>query len=156
MAAGPPYIVVDASVAGAWLFAEVLSARAQPVLTAIRQRRVIALVPDRFEEELLRICQKKLSPPPHGSGITPADGFERFLDLMTSPMPMYRLPSQELHERAWQMAVSLPGLTTHDALYLALAERWGGELWTADHVLGAPAAAVYPNVHDLFAEPFPY
>jgi len=153
---GTPYVVIDASVAGAWLFPEVLSARAQPVLTAIGQRRVSALVPDRFEEELLRICQKKLTPPPNGAGVAPADGFDRFLDLATSPIPMYRLPSQELHERAWQMAVSVPGLTTHDALYLALAERWGAELWNADRVLGGPAAMAYPDVHDLVAEAFPY
>ena len=61
MAGGTPYVVIDASVAGAWLFAEVLSARAEPVLTAVRKRRVIALVPDRFEGELLRICQKNVA-----------------------------------------------------------------------------------------------
>lgn len=152
-----PYIVVDASVAGAWLFAEALSPKALTILLAIQKRKVIALVPDRFEEELLRVCQKKLLPPPQGAGLTEAEAFDLFLELMTSPlMLLHRLPSQELHERAWDMAVSLPGLTTHDALYLALAERWEAELWTADHVLGGPAAILYPKVYDLFVQPFPY
>lgn len=152
-----PYIVVDASVAGAWLFAEVHSARAQAVLDAISNRRVVALAPDRFEEELLRICQKKLRPPPVDIGLAPVDSFGRFLDLMTAPIPMYLLPSQELHERAWQMAVRTQGLTTHDALYLALAERWGAELWTTDYDLSGPrAAAAYRDVHDLRTAPFPH
>ena len=60
----PPYIVVDASVAGAWLFPELFSANAQPVLVAIEAHRVIALAPDRFAEEVLRVCQKKALPPP--------------------------------------------------------------------------------------------
>jgi len=151
-----PYIVVDASLAGAWLFAEPFSVLAQPVLDAVSHRRVIGLAPDRFEEELLRICQKKLRPPPIDAGLTPADSFGRFLDLMTAPIPLYLLPSQELHERAWQMAVATPGLTTHDALYLALAERWGAELWTTDGVLGNSTAAMYPNVRDLRYDVFPY
>lgn len=142
--------------AGAWLFAEVHSAQAQPVLDAISQRRVIALAPDRFEEELLRICQKKLLPPPEGAGLATADSFGRFLNLMTAPILLYLMPSQDLHERAWQMAVATPGLTTHDALYLALAERWGAELWTTDDVLGGPAAAAYATVRDLRTTPFPY
>lgn len=152
-----PYIVVDAAVAGAWLFAEVYSSHASAMLKAIEQRRVIALAPDRFEEELLRICQKKLRPPPVDAGLRPADSFGRFLDLMTAPIPIYLLPSQELHERACDMAASTPGLTTHDALYLALAERWGAELWTTDAVLaGAGVSAVYRNVHDLRTESFPH
>jgi len=76
---------------------------------------------------------------------------------MTSPIPLYLFPSQELHERAWQMAVTTAGLTTHDALYLALAERWGAELWTLDGGLSAPAVlATYPNVRDLRTMLFPY
>lgn len=151
-----PYIVVDASVAAAWLFAEAYSAQAQPVLDAIAGRRVIGLAPDRFEEELLRVCQKKLRPAPDGAGLHAVDSFGRFLELVTAPIPMYLLPSQELHERAWQMSVATPGLTTHDALYLALAERWGAELWTTDEKLGSRGVAVYPRVRDLRLVPFPY
>lgn len=151
-----PYIVVDASVAGAWLFAEPYSARAQPVLGAVTRRRVIGLAPDRFEEELLRLCQKKLRPPPVDIGLAPDDSLARFLDLMTSPIPLFLLPSQELHMRAWEMAVATPGLTTHDALYLVLAERWGAELWTLDADLCGPGAAKYAIVRDLRTTPFPY
>lgn len=134
----PAYIVVDASVAGAWLFAEPFSANAHPVLQAIEDHRVIALAPDRFAEEVLRICQKKTLPPPAGASIPVSDAWGRFLEVMTSPLVV--LPSDELHERAWQLA-SAVGLTTHDALYLALAERWGAELWTLDHVLASAVSS---------------
>jgi predicted nucleic acid-binding protein len=149
----PAYVVVDASVAGAWLFPEAYSANAQPVLAAIDARRVIALAPDRFAEELLRVCQKKMLPPPDGAGVAPADAWERFLDVVTSPVEF--LPSPELHERAWRLAVAAR-LTTHDALYLALAEGWGAELWTLDDLLAARGVLVYPGVRDLRTTAFPY
>jgi predicted nucleic acid-binding protein len=65
------------------------------------------------------------------------------------------MPSENLHERAWQLAVAA-GLTTHDALYLALAEQWGTELWTLDDVLADTSAARYAAVRDLRFLPFPY
>jgi predicted nucleic acid-binding protein len=108
------------------------------VLAAIEDLRVIALAPDRFGEEVLRICQKKTLPLPTGAAIANDDAWARFLEIMTSPIVL--LPSDELHERAWDLAHSA-GLTTHDALYLALAERWGAELWTLDDLLAGPTAA---------------
>lgn len=149
----PAFIVVDASVAGAWSFAEPFSLNAQPVLMAIDSRRVVALAPDRFAEEMLRVCQKKTLPPPAGAGIAPADAWERFLDVVTSPMEF--LASDELHERAWQLAIAAQ-LTTHDALYLALAERWGAELWTLDDVLATRGATAYHGVCDLRNAAFPH
>jgi predicted nucleic acid-binding protein len=142
----PAYIVVDASVAGAWAFPETFSLLAQPVLAAVAANRVTALAPDRFVEEVLRICQKKILPPPTGAGVTPADAWERFLEIVTCPIVF--LPSDELHERAWQLALNT-GLTTHDALYLAAAERWEAELWTLDVELASPALSAYAQVRDL-------
>jgi predicted nucleic acid-binding protein len=148
-----PFIVVDASIAGAWLFAEPYSVNAQLVLAAIDARRVIALAPDRFAEELLRVCQKKTQPLPAGAAIALNDAWVRFLDVVTSPIEL--LNSDELHEHAWQLAFAAR-LTTHDALYLALAERWGAELWTLDDLLAVRGMSVYPAVHDLRTTAFPY
>lgn len=150
------YIVVDASVAGAWSYNEPFSGRAVPVLAAIVGRRVIALAPDRFEEEFLSICRKKVRPPPEGLGLPAADCWSRFEDILTAPMPFHVVSSRELHERAWQMSLAVTGLTVHDALYLALAERWGAELWTLDDVLGGASATVYAAVRDLRYHPFPH
>ncbi len=148
-----PFIVVDASVAGAWLFAEPFSPEAQLVLAAVDARRVIALAPDRFAEEMLRVCQKKTLPPPDGAGIVPMDAWERFLDVITSPLEL--LDSEEFHQRAWQLAFTAQ-ITSHDALYLALAERWGAELWTLDDVLAARGPRAYRAVYDLRTMAFPY
>jgi len=150
----PPDIVVDASVAGAWSFNEPFTTQAILVLAAIVGRRVVALAPDRFEEEFLSICRKKVRPPPNGSGLPAEDCWGRFEDILTAPIPFYLVSSQELHEPAWQMSFAVAGLTVHDALYLALAERRGAELWTLDAVLGGAAAAIYSNVHDLRTERF--
>lgn len=153
-----PYIVVDASVAGAWSYNEPFTSRAVPVLAAILARRVFAIAPDRFEEEFLSICRRKVRPPNEGGlSLPPADCWSRFEDILTAPMPFYLLPARELHERAWQLSLAVTGLTVHDALYLALAERWGAELWTLDDVLGGlGVAAVYNNVHDLRTQAFPH
>ena len=147
------FIVVDASVAGAWLFAEPYSANAQMVLAALDAGRIVALAPDRFAEELLRVCQKKTLPPPDGAGVPPRDAWERWLRVVTSPLHL--LSSDELYERAWQLAFAAR-VSTHDALYLALAERWGGELWTLDDALAVRAVAAYPAVYDLRTTPFPH
>jgi predicted nucleic acid-binding protein len=126
------------------------------VLAAIVARRVVALAPDRFEEEFLSICRKKVRPPPDGLGLRAADCWSRFEDVLTAPMPFYLVSSRELHDRAWQMSLAIAGLTVHDALYLALAERWGAELWTLDDVLGGSAASTFAVVRDLRRHPFPY
>jgi predicted nucleic acid-binding protein len=147
------YIVVDASVAGAWLFAETFSTKAQSVWDAVEKHRVNALVPDRFAEEMLRVCQKKTLPPPVGELISPANAWNQYLEVITSPIVF--LPSNELHERAWELAFTA-GLTTYDALYLALAERWEAELWTLDDLLCGSSAAAYATVRDLRTQVFPH
>jgi predicted nucleic acid-binding protein len=144
---------VDASAAGAWSFTEPFSNQAQAVLTAISHRRVIALAPARFVEAILRLCQKKTLPPPVGASIAPDDAWERFLDVVTSPIEF--IPSDVLLERAWELAVATD-LTTHDALYLATAEQWAAELWTLDDRLAAPSMLAYAAVRNLRLTAFPY
>jgi predicted nucleic acid-binding protein len=149
----PPYIVVDACVAGAWSFAEPYSHEAQKVLDAIENHHVITLAPDRFSVEVLRLCQKKTLPAPVGAAIAPDDAFERFLEVVTSPIVFW--PSDELLEDAWLLAQAT-NLTTHDALYLALARNRGAELWTLDAKLAGVLASIVPNIHDLRTHVFPY
>lgn len=146
-------IVVDASVASAWSFAEPFSTPAQSVLNAIEAHRITPLAPDRFAEEFLRVCQKKTHPPPDGAGLVPDDAWESFLDVVTSPIVL--LPSGDYHEQAWKLALEAK-LTTHDALYLAVAERWAAELWTADDHLATRGSLTDITVRHLRDHPFPY
>jgi len=52
-----------------------------------------------------------------------------------------------LHQRALELAERLSLLATYDAHYLALAERLGAELWTADRRLAQAVQAALPWVH---------
>jgi len=147
------FIVVDASIAGAWLLLSptasmhsLFSPRSTP--GGSLRWPLIAL-----RKSCFRVCQKKTLPLPVGAAITSSDAWLRFLDVVTSPIEL--LNSDELHERAWQMAFGAR-LTTHDALYLALAERWGAELWTLDDLLAVRGTSVYPAVYDLRTTAFPY
>ncbi len=149
----PPYVVVDASVAGAWSFAETYSVQAQGILDAVCGHRVTALAPGRFVEEVIRLCQKKTQPAPVGAAIAPDDAWNRFLDVVTSPIVL--IPSDEVLEHTWQIAMAT-GLTTHDALYLATAALWGAELWTLDAALAHPSLQSIAIVRDLRTEAFPY
>ncbi len=98
----------------------------------------------------MRTCQKKTV----SRLFSQADTLYMFLDVVTSPIVL--LPSYVVHERTWELAFELK-LTIHDALYVAMAERWDAELWTLDREMGAPlVTSRYPNVHDLRTEPFPY
>lgn len=64
---------------------------------------MVAVAPDRFEQEFLSICRKKVRPTHEGGLSLPAaDCWERFEDVLTTPVPFYLLPTWELHGRAWQ------------------------------------------------------
>lgn len=51
-----------------------------------------------------------------------------------------------LLERALSLAAELDQPTAYDTVYLALAERNGGELWTADARFARAASRRYPRV----------
>ncbi len=55
----------------------------------------------------------------------------------------------DLHQRALNMAKNLSLPATYDAHYLALAERFGAEFWTADKRLVRSAQKVMPWVRLL-------
>ncbi len=55
----------------------------------------------------------------------------------------------DLHRRALGLAGKLNLAATYDAHYLALAEMFGAEFWTADRRLAEAVGAVLPWVHLL-------
>ncbi len=121
------------------------------VLDAIENYRIYPIVPDRFQIEVLRICQKKTTGSQPGA-VSSQEAWRRFLD--TAALPILEVPSAEFYEQAWQLAQT-ERLTVHDALYLALALDWNAELWTLDAGL-ASVFAQYANVYDLRNVLFPY
>lgn len=55
----------------------------------------------------------------------------------------------ELHKRAVEMAQEFNLPATYDAHYLALAERFGAEFWTADKKLANSLRGKMPRIHLL-------
>lgn len=68
----------------------------------------------------------------HG-GLTPAVARQGLEAALALPITLHA--DEDLHREAFTLAVRLTLPATHDAHYLALAERLGVELWTADQRL---------------------
>ncbi|GAB3999164.1 PIN domain-containing protein [Glycomyces albus] len=61
--------------------------------------------------------------------------------------PIERVPLEALEPRAWELRHNI---TPYDAAYIALAERFGAELWTFDRKLaGAPGSQCAITVPDF-------
>lgn len=50
-------------------------------------------------------------------------------------LPMSLVDDNELHMAALSMSLEIPGLSAYDAHFVAVAQRAGAELWTADKQL---------------------
>jgi predicted nucleic acid-binding protein len=62
-------------------------------------------------------------------------------------LPVQLYGGRALHQRAWALAERFSLPATYDAHYLALAERLGGEFWTADQKLVKLVQDELPWVH---------
>lgn len=62
-------------------------------------------------------------------------------------LPIRLYGSQALHQRAWELTERFALPATYDAHYLALADRLGGEFWTADQKLIEIVQDELPWVH---------
>lgn len=82
----------------------------------------------------------------HGD-LSPADA-EALLDIALR-LDIELFVDAELHRRALQLASDLSLPAAYNAHYLALAERLGAELWTADARLVRAAQDRLPWVHGL-------
>lgn len=57
--------------------------------------------------------------------------------------------AEELHEEAWELASRFNLPVTYDGYYLAVAQRMGAELWTADRGLVAVVQREVPWIRQL-------
>jgi len=139
-----PYVVIDACVFGAWTFNEPYSLAAIKVLDAIEDYRIYPVVPDRFTNEVLRICQKKYTSV--NATVSAVSCWQQFQDTLS--LSILLVPSDTLHQQAWNLSLTT-GLTAHDALYLAVTQEWDAELWTLDDRLANVPRTVYKYIYDL-------
>ena len=114
-------LVIDASVACKWFFAEDLSAEAR----ALAASDASFIAPDMILVECANAAWRRVL-----SREIPRTQGEAFLKTMPHWFESL-VPTNGLHETAFRMACALSH-PVYDCLYLALAEREGTRLITAD------------------------
>jgi predicted nucleic acid-binding protein len=138
----PPLVcVVDASVAIKLYLAEPLAAEAHALFTCLADTTTIFHVPDLFYVECANILWKQVQ---RGSATAPQVA-AHYAALAT--LPLQRTPTFELAADALTIAAA-HGITAYDACYVALAQRHGILLLTADERLvrklaGGPVAVAW-------------
>jgi predicted nucleic acid-binding protein len=140
MSISAPFVcVVDASVAAQLVVPEPLSAQAAQLFALLAGGQAIFHVPDLFYVECANIFWKKI-----GRGLcSPAEGSQALADLAV--LPLRRTPTFDLAADALAVALA-HGISAYDACYVALAQRQGVPLLTADAKLVQKLAGATPGV----------
>ena len=138
--------VLDASVALKWVLPEPDTPRAVRLRNAYRQKLHELLAPDIFPAEVAH----SLTRAERRGILTPPEGARRLLlVLRTTPLLHPYLP---LLRRAIDISSTMR-VGVYDCLYVALAEREGCELVTADVKLVTSLGAAYPFIITLSSLP---
>lgn len=123
-------VVIDANIALALAIELPYSSAARTRFAGLSSSRRRIYVPLLWEYELASALAKAA----HLRLLTP-DEASRALEQLLQ-LNLYRVaPDIELHRAALRWASRLGQAAAYDAQYLALAERLGAELWTADRSL---------------------
>ena len=136
--------VLDASVGIKWVMNEIDSAKARQLRDDFRNRIHDLIAPDSYTLEIAHALTKS-----HRRGLVP-DPWRLWGDVMTTIPRLF--PSMPLTPRAIQIATSAR-IGVYDCLYIALAEREGCELVTADARLINSLQPTYPFIIALASFP---
>lgn len=120
------FVVVDASVAVKWLVREEHTDKALAILRAWHDEEVTPVAPHLLPFEVANALHRKV----FRGELDVGDSTRLVSRLFESRLELHQPPG--LHVRALQLASQLQQGAVYDAHYLALAERVGCELWTAD------------------------
>ena len=134
-------VVVDASLAVKWLVEEDDSDRAHAALQSWVAQGITRIAPHLMPFEVanaLHVLRGELNV---------GDSIRMIARLLESRLELHQPPN--LHVRALQLASQLKQPAVYDAHYLALAEDFGCELWTADQRFYRAVSALVPNVRWL-------
>ena len=147
------YVVPDTSALAAAFYKEPASANAAPLLEAIRAETVSAVAPDLLLPEFLNVCRKKQSAS-LALGFAPVPA--SIADAIVSDFVSLRIVLENLGgltQHSWRLHQDY-GIETGDAFFLAVAQQWQAELWTADAQFFRRASTVYSLVYDLTTTAF--
>jgi predicted nucleic acid-binding protein len=137
---------LDSCVAIKWLMAEPDSATALRVRNDFAAGRLELIAPDVFPVEVAHALTRA----ERQGRITPAQGRTHFQDFVTT-LPVLQ-PSLPLLARAYALS-SQYRVGVYDCLYVALAEREGCELVTADDKLVKSLRPHFPFIVQLASLP---
>ena len=120
------HVVVDASVAIKWLVREEHTDKALAILSTWHDEDVTPVAPYLLPFEVTNALHRKV----FRGQLTVGDASRMVSQLLSSRLELHQ--TAELHVRALELATELQQGAVYDAHYLALAEEFGCELWTAD------------------------
>ena len=135
-------LVLDSNVAVKWALPEADTPRAVRLLNQFRRGMHEVLAPDFYPLEVAHAITKA----ERRNVIQPPLGTRRLNGILRHPPILH--PSLPLLPRAFQIS-SQARHGLYDCLYVALAEREGCELVTADRKLISNLQARYPFIRDL-------
>ena len=138
--------VLDSSVAFKWVLTEPLYDKARKLRTDFSQGIHRLLAPDAFPIEVAHALTKA----ERQGRISTAHGGVLWADVMSTSPQLF--PSFPLIPRAYQIA-SRMRIGVYDCLYVALAEREGCELLTADDRLVKALQPRFPFITPLSSLP---
>lgn len=133
-------VVVDASVAVKWLVREEHTDKALAIRNAWQDAQVAPVAPYLLPFEVANALHRKVS----RGQLSVGDASRMIALLLGSRLELHQSP--RLHVRALALASRLGQGAAYDAHYLALAEEFACELWTADQRFQRAAEGV-GNVH---------
>ena len=120
------HVVVDASVAIKWLVREEHTDKALAILSAWHDEDVTPAAPYLLPFEVTNALHRMV----FRGQLNVGDASRMISQLLSSRLELHQ--TAELHVRALELATDLQQGAVYDAHYLALAEEFGCELWTAD------------------------
>ena len=137
------FVVVDASLAVKWLVEEEDSDKAHAVLQAWVSQDISRIAPYLMPFEVANALHRRV-----WRGELSVGASSRMIArLLGSQLELHQSPS--LHVKALEMASRLNQGAAYDAHYLALAEEFACELWTADERFFRAAISGVDNVRWL-------
>ena len=142
-------VVIDASQAVKWLVEEDDSDKAHAALQSWVAQDIARIASHLLPFEVANALHRRVL----RGELNVGDSARMIARLLESRLELHQPPN--LHVRALQLASQLKQNAAYDAHYLALAESFGCELWTADVRFYRAASPSVDNVRWLgeFAEP---
>ena len=134
-------VVVDASLAVAWLAPEAYTRAARGLLLDWERRHIVRLVPCLFAPEAGTAFLKHI----RRGTLRPGSAPQLLSELLSS---VYVVPEgHRLAVRALAIAEALGLQKIYEGLYAALAEKERCEFWTGDQRFARVARSAFPWVH---------